>query len=110
MQTIEEKFNDYYLIDLPPLPEDLSNAASATKALLPCPFCGNKNVLTGGSQNSISLIIVYRVYCTNRKCLCHIYAQGEDRQKARKEAVRRWNSRPNDEMQVTGKGAENLHT
>ena len=41
MQTIEEKFNDYYLIDLPPLPEDLSNAASATKALLPCPFCGN---------------------------------------------------------------------
>lgn len=104
-----KRYENYYLISLPPLKQDLFIAAHITDEIKPCPFCGEKTILTGGFQNSVSLIIGYRIFCTNSRCTAMITAQGETAEEARNHAIERWNKRtPNKSLNADQKSAEKI--
>jgi Lar family restriction alleviation protein len=83
--------------DLVISPADLANAGYKTGELLPCPFCGNENILSSGFINSDSKNLVYKVFCNDTfTCGAEVFVclgKRETEEAARKEAVNKWNRR-----------------
>lgn len=77
--------------------KDIRNAGYKTEELLPCPFCGNKIILTCGRKNETSGNIVYSVFCDNAfECGASIstcLGGEETAEKARETVVNAWNKR-----------------
>ena len=77
--------------------KDLANAGYHTGELLPCPFCGNKNILSSGFKNDDTGNVVYKVFCNDTfACGAEVFTciGGEETtEKAREEVVNKWNRR-----------------
>lgn len=76
---------------------DIRNAGYVTNELLPCPFCGNKDVITIGTINEHTRNLVYKAFCNaigECSATIHVCLGKEDTaDEARAEVVRRWNKR-----------------
>ncbi len=77
--------------------KDLYNASHITNELLPCPFCGNTNILTYGRENEETGFLVYNAACgIIPGCGAGIFVclgGVETAEKARMEVVKKWNTR-----------------
>lgn len=74
---------------------DIKNAGYDTGELKPCPFCGNKTIITHGGRNTETNIVVYTVTCTNHwVCGASIVTNDRDTpENVRQKAVNNWNKR-----------------
>lgn len=66
---------------------------------LPCPFCGNKSIIMGGTKNEVSGNVSYSIFCTSHFiCGAHITTclGGEETiPEARNSVLTAWNKRTN---------------
>lgn len=76
---------------LAPDAEDMKLASTHT--LKPCPFCGSRGAMAHGKTNKQTGIYSYMVECNQRSCMASTFANGMSRDEARREAIRRWESR-----------------
>ena len=77
--------------------EDLANAGYHSDELLPCPFCGNKHILSGGFENENTGNVVYKVFCNDTfACGAEVFVclgKRETAEAARREVINKWNRR-----------------
>jgi hypothetical protein len=74
--------------------QDVQNVLKSE--FLQCPFCGSKNIYSGGIKNEETGNVVYRVFCTGKTCSAtmHVCLGNESmNEDARNEVVRMWNTR-----------------
>ena len=75
----------------------LNGATSDSKELLPCPFCGNTKILSGGRRNENSGNIVYDVFCSDTfNCGAKVFSclgKEDKSEESRADAIKKWNKR-----------------
>lgn len=95
-ECIESNFTDLKPVNTITTEADIINAGYMTAELKPCPFCGNKNILTAATENETTKNIVYKAWCNNMDCnaTIHVCIGRIDKiNESRAEVVMRWNTR-----------------
>lgn len=81
--------------------EDI-NLCLGSGELLPCPFCGDPSPMSSGERTENGKAIRWKIQCTRGApdcilwpdCTASVIGVDPDQDKARADAVRRWNRRP----------------
>jgi len=77
--------------------KDIINAGYHSNELLPCPFCGNKNIMSAGWENENTQNVVYKVFCNDTfKCGAEVFTclgKIDTAEAARMEVIAKWNRR-----------------